>query len=74
MDKMDLPARAFFLFFGLFLWLGIALTGFEQAHWVLYLPATFFVVAAVTGICPGKIFFREIFREVDRQKLSGSGK
>lgn len=74
MDKMDLSARAFFLFFGLFLWLGIALTGFEQAHWILYLPASFFVFAAIVGICPGMVFFREFFRAVGGQKLPGSDK
>ena len=62
MDRMTASMKAFFLFVGLLLWLGIWLTGFEQAHWVLYLPATFFLFSALTGICPGMIFFKEIFR------------
>jgi len=62
-DKMDLPMKAFFLFVGLVLWSGIWLTGFDDAHWILYLPATFFLISALTGICPGMIFFREVFRE-----------
>ena len=62
MDRMDASRKAFFLFIGLVLWLGIWLTGFEQAHWVLYLPATFFLFSALTGICPGMIFFKEVFR------------
>ncbi len=63
MDKMTTSLKAFFLFAGLILWAGIWLTGFEQAHWLLYLPATFFVFSALTGICPGMIFFNELFKE-----------
>ncbi len=63
MDKMDLATKAFFLFSGLVLWLGIWLTGFDVVHWLLYLPASFFLFSALTGICPGMIFFKELFRE-----------
>ncbi len=63
MDKMELSMKAFFLFAGLVLWTGIWLTGFDVVHWVLYLPASFFLISAVTGICPGMIFFKEVFRE-----------
>jgi hypothetical protein len=62
-DKMDAPTKAFFLFAGLVLWSGIWLTGFDVVHWLLYLPATFFLISAVTGICPGLLFFKEVFRE-----------
>jgi hypothetical protein len=62
MDKMQVSMRAFFLFSGLLLWSGIWLTGFEIAHWLLYLPATFFLFSALTGICPGMVFFKELFR------------
>ncbi|MEK7735069.1 MAG: hypothetical protein AAB329_06470, partial [Pseudomonadota bacterium] len=41
--------------------LGIWLTGFNTVHWVLYLPAAFFISAAVTGICPGMGFSRLLF-------------
>lgn len=67
MDKMDTAMKAFFLFVGLFLWAGLWLTGFEVAHWTLYIPATFFLFSAVTGICPGMIFFKEAFRENSAQ-------
>jgi hypothetical protein len=67
MDRMDAAMKAFFLLVGLVLWLGIWLTGFEQVHWVLYLPATFFLFSALTGICPGMIFFKEIFRDACSQ-------
>jgi len=63
MDKMDTAMKAFFLFAGLFLWAGIWLTGFDVVHWMLYLPATFFIFSAITGICPGMIFFKELFHE-----------
>ncbi len=63
MDKMEPSMKAFFLFVGLILWAGIWLTGFDVIHWLLYLPATFFLISAIIGICPGLLFFREIFRE-----------
>lgn len=53
--------RAFFLFAGCVLWIGIALTGFRVVSWVLYVPATFFLFAAITGICPGLIVARLLF-------------
>lgn len=63
MDKMDSAMKAFFLFAGVVMWTGIWLTGFDVVHWVLYLPASFFLFSALTGICPGMIFFKEIFAE-----------
>jgi hypothetical protein len=68
MDKMDVAMKAFFLFVGLFMWLGLWLTGFEVVHWILFLPATFFLISAVTGICPGMLFFKEVFREREAKK------
>ena len=62
MDKMDSATKAFFLFVGIWLWLGIWLTGFNVIHWILYLPATFFLISAVTGICPGMLLFKEMFK------------
>jgi hypothetical protein len=53
--------RFFFLFAGSVIWLGIWLTGFSSAHWLLYVPGVFFYFAAVTGICPGLIISRLIF-------------
>jgi hypothetical protein len=49
------PMRLFFLVSGSMLWTGIWLTGFSAAHWLLYVPAVFFLFAAATGICPGLI-------------------
>jgi hypothetical protein len=55
--------RLFFTVVGSILWLGIWLTGFSQVHWLLYVPAVFFLFAAVTGICPGIIISRMIMGE-----------
>ena len=40
--------------------LGIWLTGFEKAHWVLYLPVVVLAFAGITGICPGIIFWNKV--------------
>lgn len=56
-------ARVFFLVVSMVIWLGIWLTGFNIAHWVLYIPAVFLLFAAVTGYCPGMIITRTLFKE-----------
>ena len=56
-------ARVFFFVVSLVIWLGIWLTGFNIAHWVLYIPAVFLLFAAVTGYCPGMIITRTLFKE-----------
>lgn len=56
-------ARLFFLVVSLVMWLGIWLTGFAAAHWLLYLPAALLLFAAVTGICPGMILTRTLLKE-----------
>jgi len=62
-EHMAPPAVRFFLLVtsGV-LWLGIGLTGFSVAHWVLYIPSSFLLMAAITGICPGLIFSKMLFR------------
>ena len=55
--------RFFLLVAASMVWLGIFLTGFHEVHWVLYLPASFFLFAAVSGICPGIIFSNMLFGE-----------
>jgi len=52
--------RLFLFLGGALLWIGIWHTGFSTASWILYLPATLFVFAAATGICPGAIVARKI--------------
>ena len=53
--------RFFFLVAAAIIWTGIYLTGFRTAHWVLYVPAVFFLFAAITGICPGIIISNKLF-------------
>lgn len=39
---------------------GIALTGFGNVHWLLYLPVAMFAFAGVTGICPGLMVWKKL--------------
>ena len=61
--KISHAMRFFFIFAGTVIFLGIWLTGFSTAHWLLYVPLVFFYFAAVTGICPGMIISSLIFPE-----------
>lgn len=61
MNTISTAMRFFFFVAGSVVWLGIWLTGFGVAHWMLYLPGAFFYFAALTGICPGLIISRKIF-------------
>ena len=62
-QQISKAMRFFLLVVSLVTWLGIYLTGFDTVHWVLYLPAVFFLFAAVTGICPGIIMSKMLFKE-----------
>ncbi len=57
------PQRLLFTVASLILWLGIYLTGFSTVHWLLFVPAAFFGLAGLTGICPGLIFAKMILKE-----------
>ena len=59
--KVDKSTRFFLLVVSLVLWAGIWLTGFAQVHWLLYIPAAFLLLAAITGLCPGMMFSRMLF-------------
>ena len=52
-DKVYPPMRLFLLMVSLILFVGIWLTGFTVVHWLLYIPAVFFLIAGITGICLG---------------------
>jgi len=65
--KVANPIRAFLFVASLAIFAGIALTGFDVVHWFLYLPAVFFLFAAISGICPGIIFMKKIFGEKDAE-------
>lgn len=55
--------RFFLLVTGAVIWIGIWHTGFNVASWVLYIPAVFLLFATITGICPGIIFSKTMFKE-----------
>ncbi len=40
--------------------LGIWLSGFNNIHWVLYLPPAMLIFAAISGICPGVIIWSKL--------------
>ena len=60
-NKTSNAMRFFFLVISIFIWTGIWLTGFAETHWLLYLPGTFLLFAAVTGFCPGLIISSKLF-------------
>ena len=55
--------RVTFILIGMFISLGIWLTGIDVVHWLLFLPAAFLVFAGLTGICPSLIINKKIFKE-----------
>lgn len=61
-QKVPAPLRFFLLVVGTLLWIGIWHTGFNVASWILYIPAIFLPLAAITGICPGMIFANTLFK------------
>lgn len=48
--------RSFFPDASMMLWTGVWLTGFAVVHWLVYLPAVMFALAAVTASAPGQSF------------------
>jgi len=57
--KMSAQRMLFFTVAAL-LGAGIWLSGWDQVHWLLYLPTVMLVFAGLTGICPGLILFKKI--------------
>ena len=60
-NNINAAMRFFFFVVGSVVLLGIWLTGFHLAHWLLYLPVVFFYTATVTGICPGIALSGKLF-------------
>ena len=52
--------RMLFLTVAIIILIGIWLTGFDKAHWLLYVPVVALAFAGVTGICPGILFWRKL--------------
>ncbi|MEE9351315.1 MAG: hypothetical protein V3U78_03555 [Thiotrichaceae bacterium] len=51
--KLGCSMRMVFAGMSAFIWIGIALTGFGNVHWFIYIPAIATAVVAITGICMG---------------------
>jgi hypothetical protein len=45
--------RMFYLVLAVVIFIGIWLTGFDKAHWFLYVPVAMMLLAAATGWCTG---------------------
>lgn len=52
--------RMQFLWVAVILLVGIWLTGFSEAHWLLYVPVAALAFAGVTGICPGMMLWKKL--------------
>ncbi len=52
--------RMLFLMVSALILVGIWLTGFDVAHWFLYIPAAALAFAGITGICPGYLIFQKM--------------
>ncbi|MBT2971672.1 MAG: DUF2892 domain-containing protein [Candidatus Thiodiazotropha sp. (ex Ctena orbiculata)] len=52
--------RMLFFTVAALLFAGIVLSGWDQVHWLLYLPAGMLVFAGLTGICPGLMLYRKL--------------
>ena len=61
-SKVGAPIRFFLLFLSSVIWIGIWHTGFEVVSWILYIPAVFLLFAAITGICPGIMLSKMLFK------------
>lgn len=66
--KISPAFRIFLSIVAATIWLGIWHTGFSVASWILYVPAVFLSLAAVTGICPGIFFSKLISGELKTKK------
>ena len=52
--------RMLFLVMAAVIAIGIWLSGFNNVHWLLYIPVIALTFAGATGICPGYMFFKKI--------------
>ena len=65
--KASATLRLWYTTVACLLWAGIYLSGFA-IHWLLYLPACGFSIAALTGICPSHLAVSKVI--VDKHDLS----
>ena len=62
LGTLNKPQRMTFLSIGCVVLIGNILTGVDTVSWVLWLPPTLLPLAALTGVCPFKIFWEKILR------------
>jgi hypothetical protein len=66
-DKINAPMRFFIFVVASVIFIGIWLTGFATAHWLLYIPVIFFSFAAATGVCPGMNLSNKLFGKHNKE-------
>lgn len=59
--------RIWFAMMGVMLWIGIYLTGFANASWVLYVPASGLMIALALGFCPVQSMIAKMLGEPGRK-------
>jgi hypothetical protein len=52
--------RVLMLLVAVLIFVGIWLTGWTTAHWILYIPGIMMAFAGITGICPGIIILKKL--------------
>lgn len=52
--------RMMFFSFATVLGIGIWLSGYENIHWILYIPLIILPISGITGICPGIAFWKKL--------------
>jgi hypothetical protein len=63
MARASKAMRLFLFNSALFVLLAIWLSGYDQVHWFSYVLPAFYVVAAISGICPGLYVARKLVGE-----------
>lgn len=63
MNKASKAVRLFFLNTSIVALIAIWLTGFDTVHWFSYAVPAFFLIAAISGICPGMIIMKKLVGE-----------
>jgi len=59
--KLSKDQRIFFFISSCMQWLGIWLSGFENVHWLLYVPPILFLGASLNGFCSMMIITKMLF-------------
>ncbi len=52
--------RMLFIVMAVVISAGIWLSGYNQVHWLLYIPPAALLFAGISGICPGYMLFSKL--------------